>query len=65
MAKDIWKDNKIQFPRLLAEIVATQDLNMKELCESMDLDAEEVGELFERAEVEWQKIKDKWCPPAY
>ena len=57
-----WKDNSIQFPRLLAEINATQDsLDMEALCESMDLEQEQIDELFERATVDFEKIKDTHC----
>ncbi len=55
-----WNDNSIQFPRLLAEILATQEnLDMAALCESMDLEPREVDEIFDRAEAEWERIKDK------
>lgn len=53
---DFWKLDHIQFPRLLAEIAATQDnLDMRLLCESMDLEEEDVDEIFDRAQVvhEW------------
>ncbi len=53
-----WFDNSIQFPRLLAEIVATQDLNWDALCDSMDLELEDLDALFLRAEVEWEAIKN-------
>lgn len=53
-----WFDNSIQFPRLLAEIAATQDLNWDALCESMDLEVEDLDALFERADIEWEAIKD-------
>ena len=53
-----WDNNTIQFPRLLAEIMATQDaLNIPALAESMDLTVDEVGELFDRADAAWQRIK--------
>lgn len=53
-----WERNDIQFPRLLAEIVATQaDLDIPGLATSMDLTAEQVNELFDRAQSEWEKIK--------
>jgi len=53
-----WENNTIQFPRLLAEIMATQDaLNIPALAESMDLTVDEVGELFDRADAIWQRIK--------
>jgi hypothetical protein len=53
-----WKDNSIQFPRLLAEIIATQELDIPALAESMDLTEHDVLHLFDRAEIEWQEIKD-------
>jgi hypothetical protein len=53
-----WEDDSIQFPRLLAEIMATQDtLDMADLAEAMDLDIEDVGDLFDRAQAEWERIK--------
>ena len=58
----IWEDNNIQFPRLLAEIASTVEITepqFAELCASMDLSRDEVNELFERAEVEWQRIKEE------
>ena len=48
--KNLWEDDKLQFARLLCEIQATQSkLNIKELCENMDLDKENIFELFNRA----------------
>jgi len=56
----VWENNGIQFPRLLAEIQATQDsLDMEALCESMDLSVEEVESLFERAQQAWERIKEE------
>lgn len=56
-----WENNSIQFPRLLAEIAATQDsLDIEALCEAMDLDEYYITELFDRAQIEWEKIKDKY-----
>ena len=59
-----WEDNSIQFPRLLAEILATQeDLDWSALCTSMDLEhVRQLDELFERADREWERIKAKTCP---
>ena len=37
MSNEKWKDNSIQFTRLLSEIMATQELDMEALGESMDL----------------------------
>lgn len=56
-----WHDNSVQFPRLLAEIVANVNLTVaqhNELCASMDLESEELDELFERAQVAWEEIKE-------
>lgn len=40
-----WNDNSIQFPRLIAEIVANCNINERDftsLCESMDLSGTEL-----------------------
>lgn len=60
MSNKIWKDNSIQFPRLLAEIGSLIDSGQlwEELKESMDINDIELNELFDRAEIEWQKIKN-------
>ena len=39
---EIWLRDDIQFPRLLAEITATQDIDIALLAESMDLSFDEV-----------------------
>lgn len=47
---DLWKLDHIQFPRLLAEIAATQDsIDWGALCEAMDLPIERIDEIFDRA----------------
>lgn len=51
-----------QFPRLLAEVFATQDLNMESLASSMDLTVEEVRGLFVRADEAWEAIKAEKAP---
>jgi hypothetical protein len=56
---DPWKDDSIQFPRLLAEIAATVELRGADyaaLGESMDLTPEQIDELFDRAQQRWQGI---------
>jgi hypothetical protein len=54
-----WEDNSVQFPRLLAEIYATQDsLKMADLCASMDIEVGDIVEIFERAQAEWERIKE-------
>lgn len=63
MSNKNWENNAIQFPRLLAEIVATQEhLDIPALAESMDLSVEEVNELFDRADQAWESIKEGWEP---
>lgn len=53
-----WDRDDIQFPRLLAEISATQDkLDLQALANSMDLSVSEVNSLFERADQVWESIK--------
>ena len=57
-----WNNNKIQFPRLLAEIASSSALTdevMSELRESMDLSNDEINELFDRAQNEWNRIKEE------
>lgn len=55
-----WHDNSIQFPRLLAEVWAVIDeTTLKEILKSTDLKREDVVELFERSEKEWERIKNE------
>jgi len=64
MSQELWEDNSIQFPRLLAEICATVEISDKDweaLKESMDLSTEEINELFDRAQEEWEEIKAEVC----
>lgn len=59
--RDLWHEDKIQFPRLLAEIRAV-GLTIKQygqLQDSMDLSVDEIDEILERAEAFWQEIKDR------
>lgn len=56
-----WSNDDIQFPRLLSEIYATfsfTDDQWESLCLSMDLDRENILEVFERADATWQRIKE-------
>lgn len=52
-----WNNNAVQFPRLLCEIMATQELDMETLAEAMDLSIEDVNALFDRADQAWENIK--------
>ena len=63
--RDLWNDNSIQFPRLLAEILAAGCIEgelLDTVCDSMDLTPTDVYELFDRAETEWQRLKEVNCP---
>lgn len=54
-----WENDSIQFPRLIAEILATQEaLDIDALAASMDLTVDEVNELFDRAQEQWEKAKN-------
>jgi hypothetical protein len=58
-ADERWHDDAIQFPRLLAEIRATQSLfNWEDLAASMDLEVSEIELLFDRADVAWEAQKE-------
>lgn len=61
MAKSLWKNDKIQFPRLLTEIraIGLTSTQYGELHESMDLSRDEIDEILERAEKEWQAHKKR------
>ena len=54
-----WKDDRIQFARLLAEISAIGlcPEDKQAICESMDLEPAELEALFSRAEASWEEIK--------
>lgn len=56
----LWKDDRVQFARLITEINATWDLTefqWDSLLDAMDLKTEEMDELFERAHSAWEKAK--------
>lgn len=54
----LWDNNLIQFARLLCEINATfSEIDFPALCESMDLEPEDIDELFDRANDVWEKAK--------
>lgn len=58
-----WADDKVQFARLLCEIVATQEgFDIKALCDAMDLEESDVQELFDRAERVWGAAKSRRKP---
>jgi hypothetical protein len=58
--KNLWKENKIQFPRLLVELVmagAITEQVMTDLSKSMDLEELEIKELLKRAEIAYDAVK--------
>jgi hypothetical protein len=56
--KTLWERDDVQFPRLLSEIIATQDdLDFEALADAMDLTRDDVVELFERAHMAWEAAK--------
>jgi hypothetical protein len=57
-----WKNNAIQFPRLIAELEAVGAFVpsiVHDLAEAMDLTPAEIFTLVSRAQAEWDKIKQK------
>jgi hypothetical protein len=59
----LWERNDLQYPRLIAEILAAGALNESAralICESMDLDPPELDELINRAETDWTRIKENF-----
>ena len=60
-----WKNDAIQFPRLIAEIEVaggfTESL-ITTLSLEMDLTKEEIILLIDRAQTQWDKIKAKTIP---
>lgn len=61
-----WNRNDIQFPRLLCEIIANWEPNKDEwkaLCESMDLTEDDIVEIFQRAQWEWDIVKEQSLTP--
>lgn len=62
MSNKVWNNNKIQFPRLIAElhmIGAFNEQVLSDLSESMDLSPEQIDELVDRALVEFENNKIK------
>jgi len=54
---NLWSDDSVQFPRLLAEINACglSEDQYAAIAESMALTIEQVDELLDRAEAAWDK----------
>jgi hypothetical protein len=58
--KNFWKDNRIQFSRLLAEIgmLGLTRPQLKELKVSTDLSEDQINELFVRAVRDFEAVKN-------
>ena len=56
-----WRNNAIQYPRLLAEVFAIELFpeQYKQLADAMDLSFDQLDELFARAQAEWEVIKSE------
>jgi hypothetical protein len=61
---NLWEIDAVQFPRLLAEIrgVGLNEEQWDDLLTSMDLESDQLAEIFDRAEADWEAIKRKHCP---
>ena len=58
----LWDDNEIQFARLICEIIgACEEFPMEEICDSMDLEADGVQELLDRAHEVFEESKRVHC----
>lgn len=57
---ELWKNDKIQFARLLAEIdaIGLSATAWWTLCDSMDLEPEDIQAIFDRAEEYWDFVKE-------
>ena len=64
MSDRLWKDNAVQFPRLIAEINACVDFgaDWDRLLESLDISNEELCDLFDRADKVNEENKKRHCP---
>jgi len=57
-----WRNDAIQFPRLISELLATSALNatvIEELAVSMDVSVEQLNDIFDRADTAWNDIKER------
>ena len=60
----MWNNNEIQFARLLCELAAANEsLAIEDVARSMDLEVEEVDELFERAHEVFEEAKENILTP--
>jgi hypothetical protein len=64
-ANRLWKNDNLQFLRLLSELRACgiSDEQYKFLTSSADLTPERVDELLDRAETTWEEVKQVFGSP--
>ena len=53
----LWEDTYLQAVRLVGEIIATQSLDTRALCEAMDLTTDQLTSLLNRVQAEWDRVK--------
>jgi len=56
-----WNNNYLQFARLIAECnaVGAISISSQELSEAMGLSVEQIGQIIERAQYSWDKIREQ------
>ena len=66
MNQELWENDEVQFARLIAEIAGVDigEEAWDELLENMNLESDELSELFDRAQMKWEKIKLEYCSPS-
>lgn len=59
--RSAWRNDQLQFTRLLAELngVGLTEMQYSELADSMNLDVEDIDELLARADAAWERIKEE------
>lgn len=59
----LWKNDKVQFARLICELVANcedkESKTIRAVADAMDLRVDDIDELLDRAGVVWEKAKAK------
>lgn len=54
-----WNNDKVQFARLICEILENESFAAGDLCAAMDITEEELEELISRAQNVWEEAKEK------
>lgn len=66
MSDEHWSNNAIQYPRLIAELQlqGIPKRVIEDTAAEMDITTDEIHDLFDRAQDEWDRIKAGFIPPA-